>query len=75
MSKQMDEDNAQAFTPMQGTVFWMAPEVVKAGQNGYTSKIDIWGVGCVVLEMWTGRRPWNDEEVYGVMLKVRGVIT
>jgi serine/threonine protein kinase len=70
----MDEDNAEAFTAMQGTVVWMAPEVVKAGKKGYTSKIDIWSVGCVVLEMWTGRRPWNDEEMYSVMLKVRGVI-
>jgi serine/threonine protein kinase len=52
----------------------MAPEVVKAGKKEYTSKIDIWSVGCVVLEMWTGRRPWNDEEMYSVMLKVRGVI-
>jgi serine/threonine protein kinase len=75
ISKRTDENNAEAFTAMQGTVFWMAPEVVKAGKKGYTSKIDIWSVGCVILEMWAGRRPWNDEEMYGVMLKVGGVVT
>jgi len=48
----------------------MAPEVVKAGK-GYTFKIDIWSVGCVVLEMWAGTRPWKDEEAVAVMFKVR----
>jgi serine/threonine protein kinase len=61
---------------MSGTIFWMAPEVVKAGKKGYTSKIDIWSVGCVVLEMWAGRRPWEDEESYAVIFKVRiGLVT
>jgi serine/threonine protein kinase len=70
ISKRTDAANAEAFTAMSGTVFWMAPEVVKAGKKGYTSKIDIWSVGCVVLEMWAGRRPWEDEETYAVMFKV-----
>lgn len=56
---------------MQGTVFWMAPEVVKTNKKGYTFKIDIWSIGCIVLEMWAGRRPWNDEESVSVMYKVR----
>jgi serine/threonine protein kinase len=70
ISKRTDEVNAFAFTAMAGTVFWMAPEVVQGGKTGYTSKIDIWSVGCVVLEMWAGRRPWEDEQVYAVMFKV-----
>ena len=43
-------------TSLQGSVFWMAPEVVK--QTSYTSKADIWSVGCLVVEMLTGERPW-----------------
>lgn len=36
----------------------MAPEVVK--QTSYTSKADIWSVGCLVVEMLTGTHPWAD---------------
>ena len=55
---------------MQGTVFWMAPEVIDIQKKGYNFKVDIWSVGCVVLEMWTGERPWAGEEMVAVMLKV-----
>jgi serine/threonine protein kinase len=70
ISKRTD-DEAGAFTAMQGTVFWMAPEVVNTQKKGYNSKIDIWSVGCVVLEMWAGMRPWIGEEMVAVMFKVR----
>ncbi|KAH7928543.1 Pkinase-domain-containing protein [Leucogyrophana mollusca] len=71
ISKRTDDTNAPAFTAMQGTVFWMAPEVINAQKGkGYNSKIDIWSVGCVVLEMWAGKRPWSDEDFFTVMYKV-----
>lgn len=41
---------------LQGSVYWMAPEVVK--QTSYTSKADIWSLGCLVVEMLTGSHPW-----------------
>lgn len=41
---------------LQGSVFWMAPEVVK--QSGHTRKADIWSVGCLVVEMLTSEHPW-----------------
>lgn len=64
---------------MQGSVFWMAPEVVRAeGQGakarsegqGYSAKVDIWSLGCVVLEMFAGRRPWSKEEPIGAIFKL-----
>ena len=58
---------------MQGTVFWMAPEVVNTGKRGYNSKVDIWSIGCMVLEMWSGERPWRKEEAMAVIVKV-GVV-
>jgi serine/threonine protein kinase len=73
ISKRTD-DNSAAFTAMQGTVFWMAPEVISTRKKGYNFKIDIWSVGCVVLEMWAGQRPWKDEEAVAVMFKVTTVV-
>lgn len=41
---------------MQGSTFWMAPEVVK--QVGTTVKADIWSLGCLVIELLTGCHPF-----------------
>ncbi|KAI9512820.1 kinase-like protein [Russula earlei] len=71
ISKRTDDINEQnVLTAMQGTVFWMAPEVVNTGKRGYNSKVDIWSVGCVVLEMWAGERPWRKEEAMAVIVKL-----
>lgn len=43
---------------LQGSVFWMAPEVVK--QTSYTLKADIWSLGCLIVEMFTGSHPYPD---------------
>jgi mitogen-activated protein kinase kinase kinase len=43
---------------LQGSVFWMAPEVVK--QTSYTLKADIWSLGCLIVEMLTGSHPYPD---------------
>ena len=43
---------------LQGSVFWMAPEVVK--QTSHTAKADIWSLGCLIVEMRTGQHPWME---------------
>lgn len=53
---------------MQGSVFWMAPEVVSS--VGYSAKVDIWSLGCVVLEMFAGRRPWSKIEAMGAIYRL-----
>ncbi|KAL8948939.1 MAG: hypothetical protein Q9222_004915 [Ikaeria aurantiellina] len=55
---------------MQGSVFWMAPEVVRSQGQGYSAKVDIWSLGCVVLEMFAGRRPWFKDEAIGAIYKL-----
>lgn len=37
---------------------YMSPEVIKGENPGRTGAVDIWSLGCVILEMATGRRPW-----------------
>ncbi|PCH05483.1 Hypothetical protein PENO1_007800 [Penicillium occitanis (nom. inval.)] len=59
-----------ASNSMQGSVFWMAPEVVQSQGQGYSAKVDIWSLGCVVLEMFAGRRPWSREEAIGAIFKL-----
>lgn len=57
-------------TAMAGSVFWTAPEAVNPSQGGYNEKIDIWSLGSVVLEMWTGERPWRGFEAAAVIVKL-----
>lgn len=37
---------------------YMAPEVVK--NLGATPSSDVWSLGCLVVFMLTGKRPWNE---------------
>ncbi|KAL9103330.1 MAG: hypothetical protein Q9163_001636 [Psora crenata] len=71
ISKKTDDIYGNDVTnSMQGSVFWMAPEVVRSQGQGYSAKVDIWSLGCVVLEMFAGRRPWSKEEAIGAIYKL-----
>jgi mitogen-activated protein kinase kinase kinase len=43
---------------MTGTPMYMSPEVIKGENPGRPGAVDVWSLGCVILEMATGRRPW-----------------
>lgn len=49
---------AAANGSMTGTPMYMSPEVIKGENPGKPGSVDIWSLGCVILEMATGRRPW-----------------
>ncbi|KAM0725576.1 Mitogen-activated protein kinase kinase kinase 4 [Formica fusca] len=55
-----------------GTQAYMAPEVfMKSGSGGHGRAVDIWSVGCCIIEMASGRRPWSDyDSNYQIMFKV-----
>lgn len=55
---------------LQGSVFWMAPEVVK--QTKYTRKSDVWSLGCLVVEMMTGNHPYPDCSQLQAIFKIGG---
>ncbi|KAJ1890980.1 ATP binding [Kickxella alabastrina] len=62
ISKRVDEVVASSKkdrrASLQGSVFWMAPEVVK--DTKYTIKGDVWSLGCLVIEMITGAHPFPE---------------
>ncbi|KAM0303632.1 hypothetical protein HYE67_003710 [Fusarium culmorum] len=63
-------NNSKHRPSLQGSVFWMAPEVVK--QTSYTRKADIWSLGCLVVEMMTGSHPFPDCSQLQAIFKIGG---
>ncbi|KAK0097700.1 hypothetical protein PV326_014408 [Microctonus aethiopoides] len=55
-----------------GTQAYMAPEVfMKTETVGHGRAVDIWSVGCCVIEMASGKRPWVEfDSNYQIMFKV-----
>ena len=45
---------------MAGTPMYMSPEVITGSPIKKNGVVDIWSLGCCVLEMATGRRPWSN---------------
>ena len=68
----MNTGNRAHRPSLQGSVFWMAPEVVK--QTAYTQKADIWSVGCLVVEMLTGEHPYPQLSQMQAIFKVRSSV-
>lgn len=52
------DPSAKANKSMTGTPMYMSPEVIKGENPGRAGSVDVWSLGCVILEMATGRRPW-----------------
>nr|CAG8433886.1 8256_t:CDS:2 [Entrophospora candida] len=45
---------------LTGTPMYMAPEIIAGGEKGRKGSMDIWALGCCILEMATGKRPWSN---------------
>jgi mitogen-activated protein kinase kinase kinase len=56
---------------MTGTPMYMSPEAITGRGAGRKGALDIWSLGCVILEMATGRRPWaNLDNEYAIMWNI-----
>ncbi|KAH6791396.1 mitogen-activated protein kinase kinase kinase 3 [Perilla frutescens var. frutescens] len=53
----------------KGSPYWMAPEVVM-NTNGYSLPVDIWSLGCTVLEMAAAKPPWSQYEGVAAIFKI-----
>ncbi|PON81996.1 Serine/threonine protein kinase [Trema orientale] len=61
--------NCTSMLSFKGSPYWMAPEVVM-NTNGYSLAVDIWSLGCTVLEMATSKPPWNQYEGVAAIFKI-----
>ncbi|KAK9468848.1 hypothetical protein V1512DRAFT_285107 [Lipomyces arxii] len=56
---------------MTGTPMYMSPEVITGSGSGRHGSLDVWSMGCCVLEMATGRRPWaNLDNEWAIMYHI-----
>uniref|UniRef100_A0A0C9S3I4 mitogen-activated protein kinase kinase kinase n=1 Tax=Wollemia nobilis TaxID=56998 RepID=A0A0C9S3I4_9CONI len=55
---------------LKGSPYWMAPEVITQKNTGHDLAVDIWSLGCTVIEMATGKPPWSEYEGAAAMFKV-----
>ncbi|ANZ73635.1 BA75_00786T0 [Komagataella pastoris] len=54
-----------------GTPMYLSPEVILGNDQGKHGSLDIWSLGCCVLEMATGRRPWaNIDNEFAIMYQI-----
>ncbi|KAJ4877286.1 Mitogen-activated protein kinase kinase kinase YODA [Raphanus sativus] len=53
----------------KGSPYWMAPEVIQ-NSSGSNLAVDIWSLGCTVLEMATTKPPWSQYEGVPAMFKI-----
>ncbi|SCU92123.1 LADA_0F14488g1_1 [Lachancea dasiensis] len=65
------EKQGDGANSMMGTPMYMSPEAVTGAERGKFGAGDVWSLGCVVLEMATGRRPWfNLDNEWAIMYHV-----
>lgn len=55
---------------LKGSPYWMAPEVIKNSKGCNHFAVDIWSLGCTVLEMATTKPPWSQYEGVAAMFKI-----
>ncbi|XP_021821038.1 mitogen-activated protein kinase kinase kinase 5-like [Prunus avium] len=55
---------------LKGSPYWMAPEVVIQNNPDLGLAVDIWSLGCTIIEMLNGKPPWSDFTGPQAMFKV-----
>lgn len=68
--------DGQEVQELAGTPMYMAPEVIRATEKaGRLGAADIWSLGCVILEISTGKPPWSNlDNEWAIMFHI-GIAT
>ena len=57
--KDLNGQNEKLITKGIGTLFYVAPEMLGNEEfGGYNEKVDIWSVGCIMVELFTRKCPF-----------------
>lgn len=71
MSSRSRGGNHENLNSMTGTPMYMSPEIITGKGSSKSGVVDIWSLGCCVLEMATGRRPWaNLDNEWAIMYHI-----
>ncbi|KAI3713412.1 hypothetical protein L1987_71989 [Smallanthus sonchifolius] len=54
----------------KGSPHWMAPEIINNSSSGFNLVVDIWSLGCTVVEMATTKPPWSQYEGVAALYKI-----
>jgi len=52
---------------------YRAPEII-LGCYPYTTKIDLWSLGCILAELWTGTVLFQNDSTQSLLARVAGII-
>lgn len=60
---------------LKGSPYWMAPELLQLETENDVNPnlalaVDIWSLGCTIIEMFDGKPPWSQYEGPAAMFKV-----
>lgn len=69
VAKQMSQSLANS---CKGTLLYMAPEMIEppADSRRYGLAVDIWSLGCTIIEMADGKGPWSHLKGFSFFFKV-----
>ncbi|KAG6421626.1 hypothetical protein SASPL_118183 [Salvia splendens] len=73
MAKHMHGQTANL--SLKGSPYWMAPELLQTTMQTDASwdmalAVDIWSLGCTIIEMMDGKPPWSEYEGAAALFKV-----
>ncbi|CAA2981278.1 mitogen-activated protein kinase kinase kinase 5-like isoform X2 [Olea europaea var. sylvestris] len=60
---------------LKGSPYWMAPELLQSlmqidASSDLALAVDIWSLGCTIIEMMNGKPPWSECEGPAALFKV-----
>ena len=63
ISRVLSNSRSKAYSQV-GSPAYMAPEIVQGKE--YSMEVDIWALGVITFELYTGRRPWKAKDQIGI---------